>query len=316
MKKSRIVYVLLFMMLLMIGSGCSSTGKSQFVAGKVNVVTTLYPITYFADQIGGQYANVINLVAAGVEPHDWTPKSQDLTAVSNAQLFLYNGAGLEGWVDQFLNGLDSSSSVVAVEVSHGIELIHGETEHDEQDVEDDHNHSDHDVDPHTWVSPRSALMMASNIRDALISVDEAHEAQFVANYEQLAAKLTQLDAQYTEGLAPYQGKDIVVSHQSFGYLCRDYGLHQISIMGLSPDAEPRAQDLLSIADYVKKHGITTIFFEELVTDRLASTLANEAKVGTMVLNPLEGLTPEQQKAGENYFTLMERNLQNLQKALQ
>ncbi|WP_373230512.1 metal ABC transporter solute-binding protein, Zn/Mn family [Cohnella sp.] len=321
-------------------TGCSNGSQSKQVEGKVNVVTSFYPLYYFAKEIGGDQAHVVNLVAAGVEPHDWTPKSRDLDAVSNAQLFLYNGAGLEGWVDDFLNGLGTDSKVVTVETSKGIELIKGNPEevheeevheeevheeevHEEEEhagevheEEEGHGHSELDVDPHTWVSPRSALIMAANIRDAFVAADPGHQADFESRYVDLENRLKQLDEKFAAGLADYERRDIVVSHQAFGYLCRDYKLNQIAIMGLSPDAEPRSQDLLKIADYVKKSNISYIFFEELVSDRLAETLASEANVDTLVLNPLEGLTPEQEKAGETYITLMERNLVNLQKALQ
>ena len=158
--------------------------------------------------------------------------------------------------------------------------------------------------------------MASNILEAYVAADPAHKDAYESRYNELKAKLEQLDRKMTEGLADVSKRDIVVSHQAFGYLCRDYGLKQVAIMGLSPDAEPRAQDLLEVAKFVKENGVKTIFFEELVSDQLAKTLAAEANVGTDVLNPLEGLTPEQEKSGDDYVTIMERNLQNLRKALQ
>ncbi|WP_027085088.1 metal ABC transporter solute-binding protein, Zn/Mn family [Cohnella panacarvi] len=309
----------LFLGLSIASTACGS-GNSGNVEGKVNVVTTIYPLYYFAEQIGGEQAHVTNMIAAGVEPHDWTPKSRDLSDASNAQLFIYNGAGLESWLNDFMPVIESGGDVRTVEASHGIALIDGEGEeegheHGEEEEEGHSHEHEGDVDPHTWISPRSALAMAANIKDAYIAVDPAHRADYETRYEQLNERLKQLDAKFTDGLSPYAGRDIVVSHQAFGYLCRDYGLNQIAIMGLSPEAEPRAQDLLEISDYVKSHGIKTIFFEELVSDRLAKTLANEANIDTMVLNPLEGLTPEQEKAGDNYFSIMERNLENLQKAL-
>ncbi len=318
LNRKRLVMTIGLTLVLMLASTACGNGKSANVEGKVNVVTTIYPLYYFAEQIGGEQAHVTNLVAAGVEPHDWTPKSRDLTDAGNAQLFIYNGAGLESWLNDFMPVIESGD-VRAVEASQGVALINGEgeeEEHDHGEEEDGHSHEHHsDVDPHTWISPRSALKMAANIKEAYIAVDPSHQADYEARYGKLNERLQQLDAKFAEGLAPFAGRDIVVSHQAFGYLCRDYGLNQIAIMGLSPEAEPRAQDLLEISDYVKSHGIKTIFFEELVSDRLAKTLANEANIDTMVLNPLEGLTPEQEKAGEDYISIMERNLENLQKAL-
>ncbi|MFC5701080.1 metal ABC transporter solute-binding protein, Zn/Mn family [Cohnella faecalis] len=295
----------------------SACGKSSngAVTGKVNVVTSFYPLYFLANEIGGEDAHVVNLIPAGVEPHDWTPKSRDLITVGDAQLFLYNGAGLEGWLDDFLHGLDSSGKTLTVEASKGIALIQGNPE--EENHEEEHEaHGDSDVDPHTWVSPKSALVMAKNVLDAFIQADAVHRSGYEERYASLEAKLAKLDDQFETGLSALPNKNIVVSHQAFGYLARDYGLNQVAIMGLSPEAEPRSQDLLKVVEFVKEHKVKVIFFEELVSDRLAKTLASEAKVETMVLNPLEGLTPQQEKAGDDFITIMERNLQNLRQALQ
>ncbi|MDO3409520.1 zinc ABC transporter substrate-binding protein [Saccharibacillus sp. CPCC 101409] len=330
----RIAAVLALTALLVL-SACGRGANGTIVEGKVNVVTTFYPIYEFASAIGGDDANVINLLPTGVEPHDWTPRGQDIVNTSKAQLFFYNGAGLEGWVPDFLKGLDSDSKVKAVEVSEGVDLIttdeddghnHGTTtEHDEDEhAEDEHAGEEHadestdtkHIDPHTWVSPKSALIMAGNIRDSLVEADPEHKAGYEERYTALADKLERLDKEFTDKLSAVPNKEIVVSHQAFGYLARDYGLDQHAIMGLSPDAEPRAQDMLNLAKLVKEEGIRYIFFEELVSDKLAKTLAGEAGVETLVLNPVEGLTEAQAKTGDDYFSLMQKNLQNLLLALQ
>ncbi|CAM3292884.1 MULTISPECIES: metal ABC transporter solute-binding protein, Zn/Mn family [Saccharibacillus] len=329
----RLMLVLALSALLVLSACGRNTSGTTIVDDKVNVVTTFYPIYEFAAEIGGEDANVINLLPTGVEPHDWTPRGQDIVNTSKAQLFLYNGAGLEGWVPDFLKGLDSGTQVKAVEVSQGVELIttaeddghnHGAAEDEhahegEAHAEDEHAEASADakhIDPHTWVSPKSALIMAGNIRDELVAADPAHTAGYEQRYTGLADKLKQLDADFTEKLSAVPNKEIVVSHQAFGYLARDYGLSQHAIMGLSPDAEPRAQDMLNLANMVKEEGIRYIFFEELVSDRLAKTLAGEAGVETLVLNPVEGLTQDQAKNGDDYFSLMQNNLQNLLLALQ
>ncbi|WP_339319684.1 zinc ABC transporter substrate-binding protein [Paenibacillus sp. FSL R10-2734] len=328
--KSRISLLTLALILVFTLTACGPKSSGSIVEGKVNVVTTFYPIYEFTKEIGGDDINAINLLPVGVEPHDWTPRSQDIVNTSKAQLFLYNGAGLEGWVPNFLKGLDSSSKVEAVEVSKGVDLImtdeddghdHGgssEEDHHEEDA-DHANHSSGDslhTDPHTWVSPKSAIIMARNIKESLQSVDPEHKDGYEERYNKLAERLEALDSKFEQELTKLPNHEIVVSHQAFSYLARDYGLEQHAIMGLSPDAEPRGQDLVNLAKLVKDEGIKYIFFEELVSDKLAKTLAAEAGVSTMVLNPVEGLTAEQERNGDNYFTLMEKNLQNLIMALQ
>jgi len=322
--------LLILSLLVLSACGQNSENTAKIVEGKVNVVTTFYPVYAFTAAIGGEDANVINLLPTGVEPHDWTPKSQDIVNTSKAQLFLYNGAGLEGWVPNFLKSLNSDTKVKSVAVSEGVKLLaaegddgHGHGEEHEDEHADDHADesgneeqvADHHIDPHTWVSPKSAMIMAENIKNSLVEVDSEHKAGYEQRYEELRTKLEALDQRFTNELATVANKEIVVSHQAFGYLARDYGLKQHAIMGLSPDAEPTGQDIVKLAKLVKDEGIKYIFFEELVSDKLAKTLASEAGVETMVLNPVEGLTQEQVKNKDDYFTLMEKNLQNLLIAL-
>ncbi|WP_145413151.1 metal ABC transporter solute-binding protein, Zn/Mn family [Paenibacillus xylanexedens] len=322
--------LLILSLLVLSACGQNSENTAKIVEGKVNVVTTFYPVYAFSAAIGGEDANVINLLPTGVEPHDWTPKSQDIVNTSKAQLFLYNGAGLEGWVPNFLKSLNSDTKVKSVAVSEGVKLLtaegddgHGHGEEHEDEHADDHADesgseeqvADHHIDPHTWVSPKSAMIMAENIKNSLVEVDPTHKAGYEQRYEELHTKLEALDQRFTNELASVTKKEIVVSHQAFGYLARDYGLKQHAIMGLSPDAEPTGQDIVKLAKLVKDEGIKYIFFEELVSDKLAKTLASEAGVETMVLNPVEGLTQEQVKNKDDYFTLMEKNLQNLLIAL-
>lgn len=376
---TRFTALLVSIMLLLAACGGNNSevttggdqGNEAENTSQIQVVTSFYPLYYMATQIGGEHVQVTNMIAAGIEPHDWTPKSKDLLTATNADLLLYHGVGLETWIDDFKKGIDANSGVILKEVSTGINLIdpteeatedhahedehaHEEEDHTHADdhahEEEDHTHADehaheeedhahaddhaheeeatqeeehshshdhsHSTDPHTWVSPKSALILAKNIKDSLVEVDPDHAADYEANYTELANSLTELDKQYTEQLAAVPLKTIVVSHQSFGYVARDYQLEQISIMGLSPSAEPRAQDILKIANTVKENGVKYIFFEELVSDNLAKMLASEAKVDTMLLNSLEGLTTTQEKAGEDYISLMEMNLQNLVQALQ
>lgn len=321
--------LLILTLLVLSACGQDSSNSAKIVEGKVNVVTTFYPVYAFTIAIGGEDANVINLLPTGVEPHDWTPKSQDIVNTSKAQLFFYNGAGLEGWVPNFLKSLNSDTQVKSVAVSEGVKLLtaegddgHGHGEKHEDEHTDEHTDeaasedvADHHIDPHTWVSPKSAMIMAENIKNSLVEADPDHKAGYEQRYEELRTKLETLDQRFTDELANVPNNEIVVSHQAFGYLARDYGLTQHAIMGLSPDAEPTGQDIVKLAKLVKDEGIKYIFFEELVSDKLAKTLASEAGVETMVLNPVEGLTKEQATNGDDYFTLMEKNLQNLLIAL-
>ncbi|CAG7617831.1 High-affinity zinc uptake system binding-protein ZnuA [Paenibacillus solanacearum] len=300
-------------------SACGGRSQATLVSGKINIVASFYPLYDFTRNIGGEHVNVINFVPAGVEPHDWSPKSRDMTNLNGAELFVYLGAGFEGWVDDTLKSMPKDAKTAVLEASKGIVLLPA-GEHDDHD----HGHEDKgkkdshesEYDPHVWLSPANAKQIALNIKDALVKVDGAHQADYEANYKKYAEQLDQLDAKYKAELSKTPKKEIVVTHQSFGYLAKQYGLTQKAIMGLSPDAEPTSKDMKDILQFIKNNQVKFIFFEELVSDKLAKTLAKDAGVETLVLSPVEGLTSEQEKQGANYITLMNNNLNNLIKALQ
>jgi zinc transport system substrate-binding protein len=286
----------MIVLMMLVAAGCSQPADLQLQEGKVNVMTTIYPLYDFAAKIGGEHANVMNVVPAGVEPHDWTPKSRDMVNMSKAEVFVHNGVDLEGWVPDFLQSLKSDSKLIVMEASRNAELI--------------------DRDPHVWLSPKQSKVYAANIKDALIQADPAHQKEYEANYSTLIHKLDTLDRMYTEALSKTTRKEIVVSHEAFAYLCRDYGLTQKAIMGLAAEAEPTARDIKEISDFIKEHQVKYIYFEELISDKLAKTLANDLRIDAMVLNPLEGLTENELRQGNDYFSVMESNLQNLLKGLQ
>lgn len=340
--KRTVVPFIFVLMLSIVLSGCSSSQLQQAMEdGKVNVVTSFYPLYDFASKIGGEHVNVINLVPTGVEPHDWSPKGQDMSNLSKADLFIYLGAGFEGWVNQTLSSLDKNSKVTAVVASKGIKLIpgtddgdknggkgedHGQDnaaqdalKDDRQDKRKDEQHDDGNesgMDPHVWLSPVNAKIIAQNVKDALVKADAANQADYEVNFKKLSDQLDDLHNQYKEKLSGASKKEIVVTHQSFGYLAKEYGLTQKAIMGLTADAEPTSKDMQSILQFIKDNQLKYIFFEELVSDKMAKTLANDAGVETLVLNPIEGLTEEQVKQGEDYVSIMQNNLNNLLKALQ
>jgi zinc transport system substrate-binding protein len=341
-KRVRKIIIVAALIIALVSAGCSNTNDTITVEGKVNIVTSFYPLYDFAAKIGGEYINVVNLVPTGVEPHDWTPRAQDIVNIRNADLFIYNGADFEGWVDDVLDNIGKNSNAVIVEAAHGVSLIetshdedHGEDAHLEDDyagddhaeenhseaghIEDDHAEHDHEhgnFDPHIWLSPKQAKIMAANIKDALIQVDSSNEQSYSANYDHLITQLEELDMELTRIVQQSAKKEIVVSHESFGYIARDYGLTQVGVMGLSPDAEPTVKRMQEIKEFAEKHQVNYILFEELVSSKLAETLANTLKIETMVLSPLEGLTEEQRQAGEDYLSLMQTNLTTLEKVLQ
>ena len=183
------------------------------------------------------------------------------------------------------------------------------------DGSEDHAHGDNGKDPHVWLDPMRAKQEMANIKDAFVKADPENKDYYEANYEKYAGEFDELDQEFRDGLKDTKSRDIIVAHEAFGYLCNAYDLTQLAIEGLTPDSEPDPAKMQEVIEYAKKYDIHTIFFEELASPKVAKTVAKEVDAVTAVLNPIEGLSEEDIEAGEDYFSVMRKNLEALQKAL-
>ncbi len=291
----------------------TSTSESQPAneSQKVQVVASFYPMADFAQKIGGDHVEVENLCPAGTEPHEWEPSPTDITAIENADVFVYNGADMEGWVDDTLASANLKGSVVCA--SDGIELRVANHDHDAAEA-DSHEHAG-EHDPHVWLPPENAKKEAENIKDALVKADPANASDYEANYEKWASEFDALDKEFSTQLSQTAGKTIVVSHEAFGYLCDAYGLVQEPITGMDAEGEPDAKTMAEIVQFVHDNNVKVIFSEDLVSPKVAQQIADETGAACEVLNPIEGLEQEDLDAGEDYFSVMRSNLDELVRAL-
>jgi zinc transport system substrate-binding protein len=286
---------------------------------KPAVVASFYPLYEFVRQVAGEAAEVTSLVPPGVEPHDWEPAPQDVAMLEKARIFVYNGAGFEPWADKLLANLGGKGPVALV-ATQGIELLRADLPghgHDHGDKSAKHKPSEaaKEQDPHVWLDPVLAQKQVELIRAALVAADPDNAVRYSANAKTFTDRLAQVSDHYERGLAQCKRREIVVSHASFAYPAKRYRLTQVPVMGLSPDSEPSPAQLAQIVRFARRHKVKFIFFETLVNPKLADTLAREVGAKTLVLNPIEGLTRDEQAAGKGYIDLMEDNLKNLRTAL-
>ncbi|HFE3923081.1 TPA: metal ABC transporter substrate-binding protein, partial [Enterococcus faecium] len=289
---------------------CSSTNDAKVSNdkdGKLEIVTTFYPMYDFTKNIVGDEANVDLMVPAGSEPHDYEPSAKDMAKAHDADVFVYHNENMESWVPKAKESWKKAGPNV-VEGTKDMILLPGSEEEDHDHGEEDHHH---ELDPHTWVSPKMAIKEVSNIKDQLVKLYPKKAKVFETNAEKYLTKLKRLDADYTTSLKEAKQKSFVTQHAAFGYLALDYGLIQVPIAGLSPEEEPSSGRLAELKEYVKKNKINYIYFEKNANDKIAKTLANEAGIKLEVLNPLESLTKEQMDNGEDYVSVMEDNLKAL-----
>ena len=271
---------------------------------KVTVTAAFFPLAAAVAQVGGSLVKVTNLTPAGVEPHDIELNTQQAESVLDADLAVMVGNGFQPQVED----IAADRSGPTLNVLKALPINAGDKKVEEGDATA--------LDPHVWLDPVLYQSVVDAIASALSKVDPDHAADYTANAAAYNAKLVALNTEYETGLANCSRQLLVTAHEAFGWLTQRYGLTQEGIAGISPDAEPNPQRLADLTDLVEKKGVTTIYTEDLVSPKVSRTLAREAGgLKTATLNPLEGLTAKQIKAGATYISEMQDNLQAIQKGL-
>jgi zinc transport system substrate-binding protein len=265
--------------------------------GKAVVVATIYPLWDLARQVAGDRAEVVSLVPPGVEPHDWEPSARDVTVGQRATVFIHSGTGLDASATRLLAGLRGGTRVI--DASIGLDLLRQGA----------------GVDPHVWLDPTLARTQVQTIANGLAQADPAGGPVYLENAAAFVARLDALDQAFTAGLRDCARRELVTSHAAFAYLARRYSLTQVPIMGVAPEAEPSPADLAAIVQTARRLKVTHVFFEPLVSPRLAQTLAREIGATALPLDPIEGASREQAAAGTGYVELMQANLANLRVGL-
>ncbi len=262
-------------------AGCGGSGR------KTDVVAAFYPLAYAAQTVGGPTLHVRNLTPSGAEPHDIELTPQDVVAVQRARAVIYLSHGFQPALEDAVR----DASGTRVDALAGLPLHEGDGGK---------------TDPHVWLDP---VLFARIVQRVGVALGRPRAAAA------LIAKLDALDRDYRTGLAHCARREFVTSHAAFGYLAARYGLRQVPITGVDPESEPSGQQLGSLARLVRRLHVRTVFFERLVSPKLAETVARAAGAKTAVLDPIEGLTPAESARGATYLSVMRQNLAALRKEL-
>jgi zinc transport system substrate-binding protein len=337
----------------------------------LQVYTTIFPLMDFAQKIGGEFVEVKSIVPVGADAHTYEPSPKTMVDVSNADLYIYNGAGIEGFADAAAEVL-KTGNVKILKASEGVELIdfdhdddhghddhddHGHDDHDDHGHDDhghdhddhghddhDHNHDDHghddhdhddhehddhnedhgdddhhhdhgEEDPHVWLDPIRSIQLAENIKNALVQLLPEASDQFESNFLTLKAQLEALDEKFQEMLEEVSKDTIVVSHAGYGYWTERYGIKQVGISGISPTNEPSIRQIQSVIEYVEHKEIGYIIFEQNIPTSIAETVRSQVGAEALWLHNLEALVQDDVANNEDYFSLMEKNIETLRTAL-
>jgi len=272
--------------------------------GKPQIVAAMYPLAFLASSIAGEDADVVTLVPPGVEPHDYELTPSQTARLRDAGLVIYQ-KGVDAAID---SAIAQAAPARMVETGSLVQLLLASS--DGADTEG--TSGGYADDPHTWLDPNNMAVFADAVAAALEAVDPTNANAYAANNQALKMSLTSLDSEYRQALAACQRTSFLTTHAAFGYLAKAYGLTQLAIAGVTPDDEPSPKRLGELADKARSQGLTTVFFETLVSPAYADTLAYDLGLRTDVLDPIEGVTPASR--GSDYLAIMRSNLAALRQA--
>lgn len=268
---------------------------------KLQVSVTFNAMREFVEAVGQDKVEIATLIPDGTEPHDFEPKAQDLVGLSTAQVFVYNGLGMESWVEDAIIAAGNKNLIV-VEASKGVTPI--TSTNNEESLE----HGQYD--PHTWLSLKAAEIAVQNIKDALVKADPTNRDFYETNSTSFVAQLESLYNEYKAKFDSVQKKSFVTGHAAFAYLCQDFGLSQNSVEDVFAEGEPSAQQLTQLVAYCKENQVTTIFAEAMASPAVSQTLASEVGATVDTIYTLEGA-----EDGLNYLQRMEENLSKIYSSL-
>lgn len=289
--------------IMFIFSGCNSNNNSISTnnKSKVKVVVSFNAMKEFASAIGKNKVDITTIIPNGTEPHDFEPTVKNLKILSNANVFIYNGLGMESWKDSVINSV-GNKNLILVNSSKGIVPIRNNNN------EEIKEHGEYD--PHIWISLKNAKIQCKNIRNALIKADGSNKDFYEKNYINFSRQLDNLYNQYNQKFSTVKNKNFVTGHAAFAYLCRDYGLKQNSVEGVFAEGEPSPKKLEELVEYCKKNKIKTIFVENMVSPKVSNTLAKE--VGAKVKKIY---TIESKEDNKDYIQSMRYDLETIYNSL-
>lgn len=300
--KKKILIAMLISIIIFVMTGCRKYAATTNVSnGKVNVVVSFNPMMEFTKAIGKDKINITTIVPNGTEPHDFEPKIRDMENLNKANLFVYNGLGMESWANKAVEAIDKKS-LISINASNGIGAI--------QNVDEGEIRENGSFDPHIWLGLNEAKICCKNIKNGLIKVDPSNKKYYEKNYKEFLSKLDKLYNEYKVKMGKLANKNLVTGHAAFAYLCRDFNLKQSSVEDVFAEGEPTPKKLEELVQYCKANKIKVIFTEELASPKVSETLAKEVGAKTEKI-----YTIESKEDNKDYIESMKYNLELIYNSL-
>ncbi|MDM5220838.1 zinc ABC transporter substrate-binding protein [Peribacillus sp. NJ11] len=315
MKNRALLSLFLVTALFLSACGNSKGESTKKEKDTLDIYTTVYPLQYFTEAIGGEYVNVETVYPPGTDEHSFEPSQKDIVKMAESDLFFYIGYHLEGFVTK-AEPILSKEGVGTVAIGETVHLDEEEHAHEDEHAHEEDGHDHGGVNPHLWLDPIYSIEMAKTIKDELTKKMPEQEEYFNSQFNKLSEKLKSLDEKFATTIESGRTNKIIVSHSAYGYWEERYGLEQIGVTGLTSSNEPSQKELGKIVTMADEENLNYVIFEQNISSKLTEIIQKEMGAKSLELHNLSVLTDKDIEAGEDYFSLMEKNIKTLQTALQ
>ena len=303
-KKLAILFIMLAAMSFL--AACTSLPeKSVNKPSKLTIVTSIFPYYDFARQIAKENADIINIVPPGVEPHQYEPGTGDIKKIYGADIFIYNGLGMDPWAERLRPDLEKNG-IKVIDIGEGIPSLNLITQAGNSNA----------PDPHIWMDFGNAGSALKLIYEQTALADPANSKAYKTNYLAYNADLQKLSAAFKSELANCTAREFMSSHLAFEYLAKAANLTNISIAGISTEQEPSPKRLAELITIIKEKKLKYIYIDSLESTKFADVLVAETNAQIQPLFTLENVTKDQLNDPTiTYVSLMKSNLENLKQGL-
>lgn len=321
--KKRIFVILICYLLLIIcimGAIAILNDEEPSNSNKIQIIATLFPNYDFVKQIGGDKVEVTLLLNAGVDSHNYEPSVRDMRNISDSDIFIYTGFTSEPWAEEIIDSLENSNCKI-VDSSKNIELIESEEFAESYNAigSSSHEHSDdlehYEYDGHIWLDPQNAIKMIDNICDALCEYDESNSEYYRENAENYKNEIQELDLEIEEAMNNLDSNVLVFGGEfAYSYFIKRYDLEYVSVYSsCGEEAEPSVQEVRSVIDYINENDVKKVYYEELSEGTVAKMISEETEAEAIVFYTLHNVSTGEIEDGENYVSIMRKNLENITK---
>jgi zinc transport system substrate-binding protein len=304
-----VLIVIVFIVQMIVMKQDAQKEQEPLTPAKTSVALSTFSLYDIAKNIAGDTMELVMIMPFGVDAHSFEPTPQLMVKISQSSLVVYSGAGLEPWID----GFEFKNSVV--DMSKHVKLREIDAYEREGHEHHDHQCVHNKIDPHYWLDIQNMIIATRVMRDKFIEIKPKNKEIYTKNSELYIERLRALDKEFQTKLSSCQNKTIVVNHNAFAYVSKRYGFEVEALSGLSPEAEPSAQNMARLIEHIKEHNVQTLFFESFVSDRAIKSIASDSGVMIDVLQPLGNITADEAENNSSYTDIMQRNLDKISKAL-